>query len=93
MVRQNEDLSVVKGDFCPTILSKFRRASGPRTGPNIIAAHNPRADIVEAADGEIVVNAGGAVFFTDHALEGASGEEPLVQSHGADAVEGSEGFG
>jgi hypothetical protein len=84
VVRQHEDLSVVWRIFAPPSFPVF---IGPwaADGTEHVAAHNPCSDIVEAADGEIVVNAGGAVPVSVHALEGASGEEPIVQSHGADA--------
>ena len=84
VVRQDEDLSVVWRIFAPPSFPVFIR---PRSadGPKHVAAQNRRADILETARGEIVVNAGGAAVFPDHALKSLSREEPFVQSHAADA--------
>ena len=84
VVRQHEDLSVVWRIFAPPSFPAF---VGPRAadGSEHIAAHDPCADIVEAADGEIIVDAGRAAVLAHHALKGASGEEPIVHSHAANA--------
>jgi hypothetical protein len=84
VVRQDEDFGVVRRIFSPPSIPGF---VGPLAAYRAkhVAAHDPCADIIEAADGEIIVDAGDAVPVSVHALKGASREEPPVQSHPADA--------
>jgi hypothetical protein len=61
--------------------------------PEHVAAHNPGADVLEAARGKVVVDAFSADLVTDqrssevggHVLERLRAEDPLVQRHPSDA--------
>ena len=64
-----------------------------RHRPEHVAAHDPGADVLEAARGEVVVDAFSADLATDqrfsevgvHFLERLRAEDPLVQRHPSDA--------
>jgi hypothetical protein len=60
---------------------------GPRTAHRAehVAAHDPRAEVVEPAFGKVVVGAGGAALAAVQFLEHARGHQPAVHLLAANA--------
>src|SRR5579862_3175751 len=84
MMSQHEDVAVIGWFVAPPAFPVVVR---PRTAhwPEHVAAENPRADILKAAGGEIVVRPGrAAVFAEQHLLKRPCWENPLMQRQSAD---------
>jgi len=81
MVGENVDRDMIGGSspHQPFHESSFH---GPRTGPNMVAAEDPGADVLEGARRPLVVDAGRAAVLTAvHFLEGARGKnQPKISS-------------
>src|SRR5690348_11149111 len=58
---------------------------GAADGTEHVSSQDPRADVLEAAGGEVFVGPRGAALLAEHAPESARRERPLVQSPSADA--------
>jgi len=89
---KDEDVGVIRRIFAPPA---FPSVVWPRAadGAEHVAAKDVGSDIFEAASGEVVVDASGAVFLAAvHLFEGASGEEPLENFLSVDAERGVEGL-
>jgi hypothetical protein len=71
---------VIRRACAPPALPALVRP-GPAHRAEHIAAEYPCADILEASRREFVVHAGLATVLTEHLLEGAGFESPLVQIH------------
>src|SRR3954466_2390327 len=83
VVRQHEHGHVIWRFVAPPALP-LRVRPAPADRPEHVAAHDPRADVLEAALGHAVVDAGLTLFARMlHRLPDARGEEPL---HHLDAV-------
>src|SRR6202047_422954 len=81
---EDEDLRVI--GWCvapPSFPGVVRPGSAHR--PEHVAPQYPRADVLEPAPREIVVNAGRTAFPSVHLTKRAGGKCPLVQRHAADA--------
>src|SRR5262245_51457667 len=92
MVRKDEDGYVVGRVLAPPSLPSVVGPGTPHR-PEHVSAHDPGADVREAARGEVVVDALSADLVTDqrasevrgHVLERLRAEDPLVQRHSPDA--------
>ncbi|MNE36749.1 hypothetical protein D3C80_1305730 [compost metagenome] len=85
MVGQDEDGDVVGRVVPPPAFPVLVRPL-PAQRAEHVAPQNPGADIAKAAGGEIIVQPGRAAVLAEQGLlEGARGEQPLVQRFGAHA--------
>jgi hypothetical protein len=84
VVGEDEDGSVVRRVVAPPALPAV---VGPRPADRSkhVAADDPRADVVEAARREIIVNPRRAAIIAKHLLKGTCGKCPFVQRDPADA--------
>jgi hypothetical protein len=92
VVREHEDGHVVRRVRAPPSLPLVV-GPGPAHGPEHVAAHDPGAQVLEAARGELIVDVlpGGPAAnerlseVARDLLEGLRAEHPLVQRHSSDA--------
>src|SRR5207249_9189574 len=84
VVRQDEDRHVIGRVLPPPALPCL---VGPSLadGPEYVTAHDPRTDVLDPAAGVVVIDAGGPLTASGHALEGTGWEQPLVKALAADA--------
>ena len=84
VVGEDEDGSVVRRVVAPPALPGV---VGPRPAHRSkhVAADDPRADVLEAARREIIVNPRRAAIIANHLLKGTCGKCPFVQRDPADA--------
>src|SRR4029077_1223325 len=83
MIGQDKDLSVIRGGLAPPPFPRVVRPRTPHRSKHI-SPEDPRADIFETTDGEVVINTRVAAVFSRHGVEHACFEQPLVQHKGAD---------
>src|SRR5262249_37243274 len=84
MVGQHEDGGVIGGIGAPPALPRLVRPGAPDRTEHV-AAQNPRADVVEPARREVVIDASRPAVLTEQLPERTGGKGPLVQCDPADA--------
>src|SRR5579862_6109602 len=82
VMRQNKNIGVIRRLLAPPTLPAFV-GPGAAHGPKHIPAKNPRSDILEAANGKIVVDSRRPAVLAGHALESARWKKPAMQPHPA----------
>src|SRR5262249_54370761 len=84
MVREYENFRVIGRVVPPPSFPVLVRPR-PANGPEHVPAEDPRADVVNAAHGKVVVYAGFSTVSAEHLLERPRSENPCVQRRTADA--------
>jgi hypothetical protein len=83
MMREHERGHVIRRLLAPPAAPALVRPR-PAHRPEHVAAEDPGADVLEAARGDVVVDAALATLAVVHALPGAGAEEPLEHLRPAD---------
>src|SRR5688572_6753217 len=84
VMRQHEDRYVIRRAFAPPALPIL---VGPLAADRSehVAAEDPGAEVLDAAPGVVVIDAGRAVLPAVHGLEGSRRNEPAMERLAADA--------